>query len=187
MRIVAGRWRGHRLSPLGRGDRGMALRPTSGRVRESLFNMLINGAPGVSLAGARVIDVFAGTGALGLEALSRGAAEAVFIETSAKARAVLCANLRRLGVSAPIIARDARHPGARPGAAFDVMFLDPPYGLGLGEAALDALRDWLAPQALVVWEEATHPRLPPWLVCVQTRTYGRTVLTVCRVCPEGEA
>ncbi|MEM7490813.1 MAG: 16S rRNA (guanine(966)-N(2))-methyltransferase RsmD [Pseudomonadota bacterium] len=180
MRIVAGRWRGRRLTGLGKGDAAAHLRPTTDRVREAIFNLLMNGH-GLDLEGVRVLDVFAGTGALGLEALSRGAAGATFIERGRTSLAILRQNVGLLGAEATILARDARRPGA--GTPHDLVFLDPPYGQGLGEAALAALHDdgWLAPGATVVWEEAEAPTLPRFLDRIDDRRYGETTITIARV------
>lgn len=183
MRIIGGAWRGRKLAQVGAGDASAHLRPTSDRVRESLFNLLINGGYGNVLHRARVLDVFAGTGALGLEALSRGAAEAVFIENGKAAQKILRENLRLLGASGSLLGLDARAPGPNPGAPFDLLFMDPPYGQSLGEAALEGLRPWLAPEALVVWEESAPPRLAPWLRPLDQRRYGGTVITIARLAP----
>ncbi len=141
----------------------LRVRPTSDRAREALFNILVHGAaawPGGSpLSGARVLDAFCGTGALGLEALSRGAAEAVFMDASAKALRAVRANAERLGEEGR--ARLVRANAARPppaAAPCDLVFLDPPYGSGLGAPALAALaqQGWLAPEALAVVEVAAR-------------------------------
>ncbi|CTQ32475.1 16S rRNA (guanine(966)-N(2))-methyltransferase RsmD [Jannaschia rubra] len=177
MRIVGGLWRGRRLTPVGQGDAAAHLRPTADRVRESIFNLLLNGGHADRLDGTRVLDVFAGTGALGLEALSRGAATATFIEQGRRAQAILRANIALLDAPARVLPRDARKPG--PGTPHDLLFLDPPYGKGLGEAAVAALLSagWIAPGALVVWEEATPPALGP-LTPVDQRRYGDTLVTL---------
>ncbi|MCK0168817.1 16S rRNA (guanine(966)-N(2))-methyltransferase RsmD [Jannaschia sp. S6380] len=179
MRIVGGAWRGRRLATVGKGDVATHLRPTTDRVRESIFNLLENGRHGDVLRNARVLDVFAGTGALGLEALSRGASQATFIEQGRKALTLLRENMRLLDASARIVARDARKPG--PGTPHDLVFLDPPYGQGLGEKAIAALRaeGWLAPDALIVWEEGTPPTLDG-LTPVDQRRYGDTIVTLAR-------
>ncbi|MGV8950040.1 MAG: 16S rRNA (guanine(966)-N(2))-methyltransferase RsmD [Cypionkella sp.] len=183
MRIIGGRLRGLHLSPVGEGDAAAHLRPTSDRVRESIFNLLINGGYGNPLRGARVLDVFAGTGALGLEALSRGAEAAVFIENGATSAAILKRNisLMRAETQCEVLRRDALKPGLNPGAVFDVVFLDPPYGKAMGEAALVALRGWLAPQALVIWEENGAPSVPSGFESRDQRKYGDTVVTILRV------
>ncbi|MEM8850452.1 MAG: 16S rRNA (guanine(966)-N(2))-methyltransferase RsmD [Pseudomonadota bacterium] len=178
MRIVAGRWRGRRLASVGKGDAAAHLRPTTDRVRESIFNLLTN-SHGVEIEGARVLDIFAGTGALGLEALSRGAAEATFIEQGRTALGLLRKNIQLLGASATrVVPRDVRRPG--PGTPHDLVFLDPPYGKGLGEAALAALHreGWLAPGAMIVWEDGAPPDLPPFLRQIDQRRYGDTVVTL---------
>lgn len=180
MRIIGGTARGLHLSPVGEGDAKAHLRPTSDRVRESIFNLLINGGYGNPLADARVLDVFAGTGALGLEALSRGAAEAVFLENGAAALAILKRNigLMRAEDRCQILRRDALKPADNPGAAFDLVFLDPPYGKQMGEAALAALAGWLAPEALVMWEENTPPTPPAGFDQLDQRKYGDTIVTI---------
>jgi len=174
LRIVGGAFRGRRLASLGRGDAGAHLRPTADRVRESLFSILTG--LGV-LGGARVLDLFAGTGALGLEALSRGAAQVTFVENGRTALRLLRDNIERCGVGerAEILARDARRPGPAP-APCTLVFLDPPYDRGLGEAALAAALagGWIAPGALVVWEEGAPVAPPPVLSPIDERRYGDT-------------
>jgi len=155
VRIIAGDWRGRRLlAPPGRGTR-----PTGERTREALFNILAHSPFGPDLEGARVIDLFAGSGALGLEALSRGAAFCLFVETDEEARGAIRRNIESLDVfgRTRLHRRDATNLGPRPasaGAKFDLAFLDPPYGKGLAETALAALRDggWLEADALAVVE-----------------------------------
>ncbi len=134
------------------------MRPTADRLRESLFNILAH-AYDDPVSGARVLDLFAGTGALGLEALSRGAAFVLFVDDGAEARALLRQNVDTLGAAGAtrIFRRDASKLGpAHPLEPFSLVFLDPPYGKGLAEQALAAARDggWLAPDALMVVEEA---------------------------------
>lgn len=181
MRIVGGRHRGLRLAELGRGDARAHLRPTADRVRESLFNVLAgHGLPG---AGTRVLDLFAGTGALGLEALSRGAAHATFVERGRAGLGLIRENLERAGrgQDARVLACDAtRLPGAD--APCGLVFLDPPYGKGLGEAALASARrgGWIAPGALVAWEEAAAQDAPEGFVPVDARRYGAAHLTLLR-------
>jgi len=180
MRIIGGTSRGLHLVALGDGDAKAHLRPTSDRVRESIFNLLINGGYGNPLQGARVLDVFAGTGALGLEALSRGAAHASFLENGTVALGLLKRNiaLMRAEDRTAILRRDATKPGVNPSAPFDVVFLDPPYGKGMGEVALSALAPWLAPEALVVWEENTPPTPPAGFDPLDQRKYGDTLVTL---------
>lgn len=185
MRIVGGTLRGLRLADLGAGDSGAHLRPTTDRVREAIFNLLVNGRHGNPLPGARVLDLFAGTGALGLEALSRGAAQASFVDDGATALGLTRANIdkARLRDATRIIRRDATRLGPCDGPGHDVLFLDPPYGQGKGEAALaSALAGgWLAPGATIVWEEARPPILPAALMLLERRSYGDTVVTLARL------
>ncbi len=161
MRIVGGRLRGRALAA----PKSQAIRPTADRLRESVFNILAH-AYGDPVAGARVLDLFAGTGALGLEALSRGAALAVFIDDAAEARGLIRENVAALGLGGVtrIFRRDATRLGdAHPVGAFPLVFLDPPYGRGLAEAALVSARagGWLAPGALIVVEDAADPGFKP--------------------------
>jgi 16S rRNA (guanine966-N2)-methyltransferase len=154
MRIVGGRLRGRNLAS----PKSDAIRPTADRLRENLFNVLAHGY-GDPVSDARVLDLFAGTGALGLEALSRGASFALLIDDRAEARALIRANVEALGVggSARIFRRDATKLGSvHPLAPFSLVFADPPYGKGFAEAALISAREggWLTPQALIVVEEA---------------------------------
>ncbi|MBV2358959.1 16S rRNA (guanine(966)-N(2))-methyltransferase RsmD [Thalassococcus sp. CAU 1522] len=183
MRIVAGDWRGRRLAALGKGDPAAHLRPTTDRVREALFNMLAGGRFGDPIIDAVVLDLFAGTGALGLEALSRGAASATFVETGRAGLRLLRDNIASLGCAdrAQVLAVDAtRLPAATEPAT--LVFLDPPYGKGLGEAALAAAqaRGWIAPAALVVWEEATEQAAPPGFTRLDARRYGDSWITILR-------
>ncbi len=177
MRIVGGRHRGRVLvAPPGRD-----LRPTADRVRESLFNILAHGhaipGGGSPLIGVTVLDAFAGTGAVGLEALSRGAARALFMENAAPALAALRANIAACGEEArcEIIEADATHPPRAP-TACAVVFLDPPYGKGLAEAALSALAEsgWLAENAICAIELAAREpfSLPDGFTAADERRYG---------------
>ncbi|PZX18866.1 16S rRNA (guanine966-N2)-methyltransferase [Palleronia aestuarii] len=183
MRIVAGSLGGRSLAALGKGDAAAHLRPTTDRVRESLFNVLAGGAFGDPLDGAAVLDLFAGTGALGIEALSRGAASARFVENGRKGQALVAKNLAALGLGdrATLLRADATRLG-RSEIASDLVFLDPPYGAGLGERAMSAAiaGGWIAPGALIVWEEATAPILPQELVLLDRRRYGDTTITLAR-------
>jgi 16S rRNA (guanine966-N2)-methyltransferase len=189
MRIIGGNRRGLRLTEVGEGDTAAHLRPTSDRVREAIFNLLINGGYGNPVAGARVLDLFAGTGAMGLEALSRGAAEVVFVDDGAKAVALLRANVAKMRVEGEsrILRQDARHLPANPGAPFTLVFLDPPYGKSLGEAALSAAIEsgWLAPGAMVVWEESIAPIVPAGMTQHDQRRYGDTIVTLLTVSDQG--
>ncbi|MFN3351540.1 16S rRNA (guanine(966)-N(2))-methyltransferase RsmD [Pseudorhodoplanes sp.] len=153
MRIVGGRFRGRTLT----GPKSHGIRPTSDRTRESIFNILAH-AYGDPVGGGRVLDLFAGTGALGLEALSRGAAFALFVDDGAEARALIRQNIEALGTAgiSRIFRRDATKLGdVHPNAPFSLVFLDPPYGKGLAEKALVSARagGWLNEDALIVVEE----------------------------------
>ena len=178
MRIVGGSLRGRRL----RAPAGVRVRPTGERVREALFDILLHGGMARPLEGAHVVDLFAGTGALGLEALSRGAVSLTAVESEADVRGVLRANIEALGCSAraTVVARDAtRLPPAA--EACDLALLDPPYRSGLAVPALGALvvGGWLHAEASVVVEHgADDPFEPPSSLTVQDqRRYGRTALT----------
>jgi len=179
MRIIGGAHRGRALASVGKGDPSAHLRPTCDRVRESLFNVLAGGY-GDPVTGACVLDIFAGTGALGLEALSRGAVSATFIESGRKALALLRENIARCGAgeATRILPLDARRPGRNPGAPHDLVFLDPPYGKALGEAALAATLagGWIAPDALILWEESAAITPPEGLRLIEERRYGDTVI-----------
>jgi 16S rRNA (guanine966-N2)-methyltransferase len=151
VRIIAGEFKGRRLlSPA-----GQAIRPTSDRAREALFNILEHGAP--ALRGARFLDLFCGTGAVGLEAHSRGAHEVVLVDNGREAVRLARANLERIGspASVRLLTRDATRLGSAP-HPFDLVFVDPPYRSGLAGAALDGLLQggWLGPEARVVLELA---------------------------------
>jgi 16S rRNA (guanine966-N2)-methyltransferase len=184
MRIIGGRHRGTALAAVGGGDADARLRPTSDRVRESLFNLIAHGGYGdpAPPEGARVLDLFAGTGALGLEALSRGAAHVTFVDDGRKALDILRMNVARLGAEADtaILRLDATRLGPARDAPFDLIFLDPPYGKGLGERALAAARagGWIAAGALVVWEESAPIVPPAGLTPRDARRYGDTMISI---------
>jgi 16S rRNA (guanine966-N2)-methyltransferase len=181
MRIVGGRLRGRALAaPTSQG-----IRPTADRLRESLFNILAH-AYGDPVSGARALDLFAGTGALGLEALSRGAAFALFIDDGAEARALLRQNVEALGLAAVtrIFRRDATKLGVvHPVEPFSLAFLDPPYGKGLAESALASAREggWLTQDAIVVVEEQTGAfNLVEGYIELERRAYDDTEFVILR-------
>lgn len=183
MRIVGGKFKGRNLG----GPASLATRPTSDRVRESLFNILAHGIADFELEGARVLDLFAGTGALGLEALSRGGKFCLFIDESAEARGVIRNNADSLGAIGlcKIWRRDATDLGpCAPQSPFDLVFLDPPYNSGLGEAALKSLLAgaWLSQNAVVVLEEAEKADTceVAGLNLLDTRFYGDTQVRIYR-------
>lgn len=181
MRIIAGDWRGRRLTSVGKGDAGAHLRPTTDRTRESLFNMLAGGRFGDPFDGARVLDLFAGTGALGLEALSRGATHLTLVDDGRMAGRLIRENIKLLGCAdrARLITQNAtRLPRAE--TACDLIFLDPPYGKDLGGKALASARalGWIAPGAWVIWEEQSPQDAPAGFDVMDTRRYGDTHITV---------
>lgn len=182
MRIIGGTYRGLALAELGAADAEAHLRPTSDRVRESLFNLLQHGTGGDPVPGARVLDLFAGTGALGLEALSRGAAHVTFVDDGAAARALLRRNIERMRAmgTTKVWRRDATRLGTNHEAPFTLAFLDPPYGQDLGADALASAvaGGWLAPGATVVWEEAGPQPAPPGFAPLDSRRYGGTWVTL---------
>jgi 16S rRNA (guanine966-N2)-methyltransferase len=180
MRIIGGRHRGRPLLA----PPGEAIRPTADRVREALFNILEHGnfaAGGAPFRDRAVLDVFAGTGALGLEALSRGAAQASFIELAPDARKLIAANVKALGEAsrAEILAADATAP-PRPRVKVALALLDPPYGSGLGQRALAALAKagWFEPAALAVLELGTkdEAEIPEGFTLLDERRYGAAKL-----------
>jgi 16S rRNA (guanine966-N2)-methyltransferase len=186
MRIIGGSKRGTALASLGKGDRSAHLRPTTDRVRESLFNLLAHGDY-PPIEGARVLDLFAGTGALGFEALSRGAARALFVDDGAKSRALLRENTDKLQMigQSKIYRRDATRMGENRGDPYTLIFLDPPYGKGLGEKALVSCEKggWLAGGALVVWEESAAVSPPTGFRLMDQRKYGDTVISILSFAP----
>ncbi len=178
MRIIAGNFRGTALASLGSGDTGAHLRPTTDRVRESIFNLLINGGYGDPVTDARVLDLFAGTGALGFEALSRGAAHVLFVDDGIKARALIRENtdiLRAIGQT-KLFRRDATKMGPVNGAPYNLVFLDPPYGKAMGQTALTACLEggWLTDDALCIWEENARQIAPSGFTMLDARKYGDT-------------
>jgi 16S rRNA (guanine966-N2)-methyltransferase len=176
MRVVGGRLRSRPLA----GPKSDAVRPTADRLREALFNILAH-SYGDPITGARVLDLFAGTGALGIEAISRGAAYALFVDEGVEARALLRNNVEALGLGGVtrIFRRDATKLGpAHPLEPFSLVFLDPPYGKGLAEKALTSAREggWLQPQALIVVEEAAEAafKTPDGFSELERRQYDDT-------------
>lgn len=185
MRIVGGRWRGRRLAEVGAGDGAAQLRPTTDRARETIFNILANGRFGNLVDGARILDMFAGTGALGLEALSRGARRATFVDTGTAARAILRRNIALCAAQGigGILRRDATDLGRVRGEPYDLAFLDPPYGRNLGEAAVRSALDggWLRAGAWLLWEGDRAPAIPPSLVLRDRRQVARSIFSLLQV------
>jgi 16S rRNA (guanine966-N2)-methyltransferase len=182
MRVVGGRLRSRPIA----GPKSQGLRPTADRLREALFNILAH-AYGDPVSGARVLDLFAGTGALGIEAISRGAAFALFVDDGVEARALLRENVGTLGLGGVtrIFRRDASKLGpVAPIEPFTLAFLDPPYGKGLAEKALASAREggWLKPEALLVVEEAADAgfKAPEGFEELERREYDDTELVFLR-------
>jgi 16S rRNA (guanine966-N2)-methyltransferase len=182
MRVVGGRLRGRPLA----GPKSAAIRPTADRLREALFNILSH-AYGDPISDARVLDLFAGTGALGIEAISRGANFVQFVDDGAEGRALIRENVAALGLGGVtrIFRRDATKLGpAHPGEPFSLVFLDPPYGQNLATAALDSARagGWFAAEALIVIEEAVKSAFaaPDGFSEIERRSYDDTELVFLR-------
>ena len=183
MRVVGGKLRSRPIA----GPKSDAVRPTSDRLREALFNILTH-SYGDPVTGARVLDLFAGTGALGIEAISRGADYALFVDEGVEARALLRDNVESLGLGGVtrIFRRDASRLGpAHPLDPFSLVFLDPPYGKGLAEKSLISARDggWLMPEALLVVEESADAgfKTPEGFVELERRRYDDTEFTFIRL------
>ena len=176
MRIVSGRWKGKALVA----PAGETTRPTSDRARQAVFNILEHASWSPGLNGARILDLFAGTGALGLEALSRGAASCLFLDTDPAARAALMTNIEECGAMGitRVWKRDAACLDPMPASAngpFDVVFVDPPYAKGFDVAALIGLaRGWLAPQGVIMLERGRGEGtlMSGDFEVVDTREYG---------------
>ena len=183
MRIIGGQHRGLTLAEVGKGDAAAHLRPTSDRVRESLFNVLQGGRFGQSIAGAHVLDLFAGTGALGLEALSRGAAHVTFVDNGKTAQRLIAENIakcrRQDDTTLLRVQADRLPPAANPCA---LVFADPPYGKGLGVTAVMAAQKsgWIAPDTLIVLEEGSAQPAPAGFRQLDQRRYGDTWITFMR-------
>ena len=183
MRVVAGKLRGRALAT----PDDQRIRPTSDRVREAMFNILSHGIDDFTVEGARVLDLFAGTGALGIEALSRGAKACVFVEEDPGARGLIRRNIEAFGLTGVthVYRRDATDLGDSGNRdPFTLALLDPPYGKGLGERALTAAANggWLAPDAVIVLEEraGTAIALPTGFTAFDQRTWGDTTALFAR-------
>ena len=185
MRIIGGRLKGLGLAPVAKGSLARRLRPTSARARTVMFDLLTHGARGDLIENARVLDLFAGTGALGLEAVSRGAGSAVFVENWAGAAHVIEHNIARAGVASDVrlLRRDASRLGTADGQAFTLVFLDPPYGSDLGERAVrSALAGgWIGAGAIVAAEGSSPLHLPGLLEPIADRRVGPAWIVVAEV------
>ena len=184
MRVIAGKYKGRHLAEVGKWGAKYHLRPTSDKVRESLFNILINGSFGDMVANARVLDLFAGTGALGIEAVSRAAACARLIDSGRVACQLIQKNMALLGnpdtihferLNACALPRNSDLP-------FELVFLDPPYGKNLAtEAITSALNQgWIASNGVVICEESSYVNSPAGFESIQSRKFGETVITIMR-------
>ena len=189
MRIVGGKWRGRALVGPSQEGKASPVRPTSDRLREALFNVLAH-AYDDPVREARVLDLFAGTGALGLEALSRGAAFATFVDEGAEARGLIRQNVEALGAGgvSRLFRRDATRLGAAaPNPPVSLVFCDPPYGKDLAGPSLLSCRagGWLAPNALIVVEEAAGSAFafPEGFAEEGRRRYGETEIAIGRLAP----
>nr|WP_217359080.1 16S rRNA (guanine(966)-N(2))-methyltransferase RsmD [Ruegeria arenilitoris] len=169
------------MASVGKGDAGAHLRPTTDRVRESLFNVLNHQ---IDFEGLRVLDLFAGTGALGLEALSRGAEQVTFVDDGRVAQGLIRKNidLTRSADRTNLIRRDAMRLGENGGDPFELVFLDPPYGKSMGQKALTKAVEggWIADDALIVWEENTPMAAPDGFTLEDSRKYGDTHISLMR-------
>ena len=189
VRIVGGEFRGRSLAA----PKTQSIRPTTDRSRESLFNILSHGHA-EALDGTRSLDLFAGTGALGLEALSRGCRNALFVESGVEGRGIIQKNIETLGLQgrARLFRRDATKLGpSGTMGQFDLVFADPPYGRGLGEKALASAAQggWLGPGALIVLEEeaAATPDPGPEFSLMESRAFGDTVMRFFRYNAAGQS
>ena len=184
MRIIAGKYKGRKLTALGKGDAQAHLRPTTDRVRESLFNILINGGFGEIFEGDRALDLFAGTGALGIEAFSRGTKTVWMIDSGRKASDLINKNLSLLGQPEELVFKKfnaCKLPSLKQ-EPFNLVFLDPPYSQNLGVYALQSAvqKGWIAPEALIVWEESGPVDALMDFEVLDRRQFGDTFVTILR-------
>ena len=184
VRVISGRYKGHKLAEVGKETAKSGLRPTGAKVREALFNILINGSLGDVVSGARVLDLFAGTGTLGIEAVSRGADFACLIDMGQVAKQLIRKNMDILGNPSNIRfdRLDACALPRNSGLPYGLVFLDPPYGKNLTPGALASARNqgWIANDGVVICEESSNVTAPMGFELIQNRKYGQTVITVLR-------
>ena len=183
IKIIGGIYKGRNLTMIGANE-NMSLRPTSSKVRGSIFDMLVNGKYGNLVKGARILDLFAGTGALGIEALSRGAAHVTFVEMESAACNAIRRNVELIGAfdKCFLLKRDACRLGNNKHAPFDLVLLDPPYGLGLGARSLKSVltRGWFSREGVAVVEEIVPPDLGCEMEEIEAKKYGETTVTLYR-------
>lgn len=185
MRIIAGTHRGTLLADVGKGDAAAHLRPTTDRIRESLFNVLQGGRFGDPIRNKRVLDLFAGTGALGLEALSRGATHATFVDNGKVAQKLIRDNITKLKRKDDCTLIPSPATKLPDGIACDLIFLDPPYGQDLGRPAIAHAQDqgWIAPDALIIWEDNAAQIAPQGFTSLDQRRYGDSWITFMKATP----
>ena len=185
MRIVGGKLRGIQLSPIRNIGLETNLRPTTDRIRENIFNIILGGRFGNQLKGKRVLDLFSGTGVLGIEAISRGATHATLIEKNPQVFKIIQNNIKitNLDDQVTLINANALNLGVCEVQPYDLIFLDAPYRKSLGKTALENifLNGWLAHNALVVWEDSISPEVPKDLIYLEEKRYGNTILTFLNV------
>ena len=181
MRVIAGKFRGLRLKSIGSTPANKSLRPTTDRVRENLFNILSGGKYGNILNGARVLDMFAGTGILGIEAISRGASHATLFEKCVSTFKLIQDNIKLTNTinEISVINTNVMHLEQCKTEPFNLVFIDPPYQKNFGKPALARALEfgWLSEGALVVWEESASPEVPKEFEWLDEKKYGNTVLT----------
>ena len=181
MRVIAGKFRGLRLKSIGSTPANESLRPTTDRVRENLFNILSGGKYGNILNGARVLDMFAGTGILGIEAISRGASHATLFEKCVSTFKLIQDNIKLTNTinERNVINTNVMHLEQCKTEPFNLVFIDPPYQKNFGKPALVRALEfgWLSEGALVVWEESASPEVPKEFEWLDEKKYGNTVLT----------
>ena len=181
MRVIAGKFRGLRLKSIGSTPANKSLRPTTDRVRENLFNILSGGKYGNILNGARVLDMFAGTGILGIEAISRGASHATLFEKCVSTFKLIQDNIKLTNTvnEINVINKNVMHLEQCKTEPFNLVFIDPPYQKNFGKPALARALEfgWLSEGALVVWEESASPEVPKEFEWLDEKKYGNTVLT----------
>lgn len=181
MRIIAGKLRGTQLNPIRNIGLNTNLRPTTDRIRENIFNIILGGRFGDRLQKKRVLELFAGTGVFGIEAISRGAASATLIEKDPAAFKLIQSNIKITNTSEQITAikSNAIKLGICKTKPFDLIFIDAPYRKNLGKLALERAleKGWLSHNALVVWEDNVVPQIPKEFTPIEEKRYGNTILT----------